>query len=121
MITKQAFRTILASALGALLIAAWTAAATACPTCKLALAESDPVHQRMVAGYFYSILFMMSAPFILLGSFCTYAYILVRRARKARSAESGKRAAALAESVALGDERVTDAAASGWTAPFSKT
>lgn len=56
--------------------------AAACPTCKNALVENDPAHQSMVAGYFYSILFMMSMPFILLGSFGSYAYLLVRRSRR---------------------------------------
>lgn len=36
----------------------------------------------MVAGYFYSILFMMSMPFILVGVFGGYAYLIVRRARR---------------------------------------
>lgn len=63
----------------------------ACPTCKEALADSDPAHQRMVAGYFYSILFMMSVPFLLVGSFSGYAYMLVRRARAADSAAQTRR------------------------------
>ncbi|MFV2069319.1 MAG: hypothetical protein ACC645_20335, partial [Pirellulales bacterium] len=50
--------------------------------CKNALVENDPAHQSMVAGYFYSILFMMSMPFLLLGSFGSYAYLLVRRSRR---------------------------------------
>lgn len=69
------------------LMLCWTSVGVACPTCKDALADSDPAHARMVAGYFYSILFMMSVPFILVGSFCGYAYMLVRRARSASPAE----------------------------------
>ena len=57
------------------------AVASACPNCKNALADSDPAHQGMVAGYFYSILFMMSVPFVLVGTFGSYAYFIVRRAR----------------------------------------
>ncbi len=63
-----------------------TSIVMACPTCKDALAHSDPAQQRMVAGYFYSILFMMSVPFLLVGSFCGYAYMLVRRDRNASPA-----------------------------------
>lgn len=61
--------------------------ASACPTCKNALAENDPNHQNMVAGYFYSILFMMSMPFLLITLFSLYMYREVRRARS-RAAES---------------------------------
>ena len=55
--------------------------ASACPTCKAALNQNDPSHQGLVSGYFYSILFMMSMPFLLLGMFGSYAYLLVRRGR----------------------------------------
>src|SRR5688572_26637158 len=56
--------------------------ADACPTCKAALASDDSSRGDLVAGFFWSILFMMSMPFILLGSFSTYMYLLVRRARR---------------------------------------
>lgn len=59
-----------------------TAVASACPTCKDALAENDPNHANVVRGYFYSILFMMAMPFLLLGSFGSYMYLEVRRARR---------------------------------------
>lgn len=53
--------------------------ALACPGCKQALADSKG--GNMIAGYFWSILFMMSMPFTLLGGFSGYMYLLVRRAR----------------------------------------
>lgn len=56
-------------------------AADACPTCKDAIAQNDPQHQAMVKGYFYSILFMMSMPFVVLGTFGGMAYLSVRCAR----------------------------------------
>ena len=37
--------------------------AAACPTCKEGLAQNDPHGQSIAAGYYYSILFMMSMPF----------------------------------------------------------
>ena len=54
---------------------------SACPTCKDSLAQSDENHATLVRGYFWSILFMMSMPFLILGSLGTYMYVLVRRAR----------------------------------------
>ncbi len=63
------------------------AVAQACPNCKEALASSDPQQQNMVRGYFYSILFMMSMPFLILGSFSSYMYLEVRRARAAKAKE----------------------------------
>ena len=78
--------------------------ASACPGCKDALVANDPDQARIARGYFWSILFMMSMPFALLGTFGTYIYIEVRRARAdqrqiaARDAE----AAAQAESNSAG-------------------
>jgi uncharacterized membrane protein YjgN (DUF898 family) len=72
--------------LAVVVVLAFSATASACPTCKNALAENDPHHQNMVAGYFYSIIFMMSMPFLLITTFSLYMYREVRRARL-RSAE----------------------------------
>lgn len=56
--------------------------ASACPTCKDALAESDPARQNIVRGYFYSILFMLSMPFTIFTALSAYFYYEVRKARK---------------------------------------
>ena len=64
-----------------LVFAAAVTDASACPMCKAALASHDRTHGDWVTGFFWSILFMLSMPFVLLGSFCTYMYVLVRRAR----------------------------------------
>ncbi len=77
---------LLTISLALLLVSALSAAAAACPTCKEALA-GDPHHQQMVAGYFYSILFMMSMPFVLLGTFGSFAYLSIRRARTAADSQ----------------------------------
>ena len=66
------------------------APAAACPTCKDSIAQNDPQHQRMVKGYFYSILFMMSTPFVVVGTFGTMAYVSIRRARGQRNAEQAE-------------------------------
>ena len=54
--------------------------AVACPTCAEGLAN-DPVHANMVRGYFWSIVFMMSMPFLILAGLSGYFYYEVRRAR----------------------------------------
>jgi hypothetical protein len=44
-------------------------------------------HQMgMVRGYFWSILFMMSMPFVIFGGLATYFYLQVKRAGITRSA-----------------------------------
>lgn len=55
--------------------------AFACPTCKDGLAENDPASAAQAAGYFYSILFMMAMPFLILGTLGSAAYLSIRRAR----------------------------------------
>ncbi len=71
----------------ALLIVALCAdAASACPTCREGLAENDPHGQSMAAGYYYSILFMMSMPFIILTTFGSVCYRSVKRAQAERDA-----------------------------------
>lgn len=72
--------------LTALLLLAATADVTvACPTCSDSIAANDPTQAGIVRGYFWSILFMMSMPFLILASLSTYFYLLVRAARKAAS------------------------------------
>ncbi len=56
--------------------------AAACPTCKEGLAQNDPQGQSLAAGYYYSILFMMSMPYIVLGTFGSVAYYSIRRTRQ---------------------------------------
>ena len=58
-----------------------TAAADACPMCKVALANHDESQGDIIGGFFWSILFMLSMPFAILGTFSGYMYLLVRRAR----------------------------------------
>ena len=59
--------------------------AAACPTCKEGLAQNDPQGQALAAGYAYSVLFMMSMPYIVLGTFGSVAYYSIRRARRQRA------------------------------------
>jgi len=55
--------------------------AMACPTCKDTLAEGGANAMNMVRGYFWSILFMMSMPFLILGTLISYFYYEVCKAR----------------------------------------
>jgi hypothetical protein len=56
-------------------------AVTACPTCKEGVGQADPQGQAMAAGYYYSILFMLSMPVIIITTFSTFAYRAVKRAK----------------------------------------
>ena len=71
-------RRLAAVNLTALAIAAMPSVATACPMCKEALASGGG---DLVSGFFYSILFMLSMPFLIFGGISSYFYLLVRRAR----------------------------------------
>ena len=89
----QLFRPImrsLALLLAVVLIACLAGDASACPTCKDGLADGDPGTQAMAAGYFYSILFMMSMPFLIIATFGSFAYYSVRKARLAAEAQTAQ-------------------------------
>lgn len=59
--------------------------ASACPMCKAALASGSGGGD-LVSGFFYSILFMLSMPFLIFTGMATYMYSLVRKARAAEAA-----------------------------------
>jgi hypothetical protein len=56
----------------------------ACPTCKEALSGGAQT-AGMAEGYFWSILFMMSMPFLILGGLGGYFYLQIRAARSSPS------------------------------------
>lgn len=76
---KRIVSTLLAVILFCGLICA-SDAALACPTCKEGMA-GDPAYSNMVNGYFWSIIFMMSMPFLVLTGISAYFYYEVCRAR----------------------------------------
>ena len=84
---KPCVRALLILVLAAMAISLADVAA-ACPTCKEGVAQNDPQQQSMAAGYYYSILFMMSMPFIILTTFGSFAYRAVKRAEAQRNATS---------------------------------
>ncbi len=55
--------------------------ALACPTCKEAIAENGQSQEGLVRGYFWSIIFMMSMPFLIFGGLGYYFGWQVRKAR----------------------------------------
>lgn len=71
-------------ALPFLVVIALPATLLACPNCKETLA-GDPAQQGLAKGIYYSILFMMSMPFLIFGSLCAYFYYLVRRDQASKS------------------------------------
>jgi heme/copper-type cytochrome/quinol oxidase subunit 2 len=68
-----------------LMLACLADTSSACPTCKDAMA-GDPANAKMVQGYFWSILFMMSMPFLVFTGVASYFYYEVRRARARQAA-----------------------------------
>jgi hypothetical protein len=67
--------------LATLLVLGLTTTAQACPGCKEALASNDGVQGDIVSGYFWSILFMMSMPFTILGMFGIVVYRAMKKAQ----------------------------------------
>jgi hypothetical protein len=59
-------------------------AANACPMCKAALGSGA---DHFVNAWGISIVFMLSMPFLLMGSLSAYMYYLVRRARAEQAAK----------------------------------
>ena len=70
------------------LVVALPSVVLACPTCKQTLAEASN-NPNLVRGYGWSIMFMMSAPFLILAGLGSYFYYEIRRAR-ARQALGGE-------------------------------
>ena len=66
------------------------AAADACPNCAKGMAEQSDGGD-LVAGFQWSILFMMAMPFTILSFFGGYVYLEVRRA-KTRQQDADQRA-----------------------------
>ncbi len=85
MFQAQKWRPWLILAAGLLLVVCVEAVASACPTCKDALAANDPQRQNLVRGYGWSIIFMMSMPFLIFTCLTSYFYYLVVLDRRKRA------------------------------------
>jgi hypothetical protein len=64
-----------------LVVMSIAATASACPSCKQALG-ADGSQGDLARGIYYSILFMMSMPFAIVGSFGFMAYRAVKREQR---------------------------------------
>ena len=79
--------------MGAALLLCLAQPALACPTCK----ETVDAHgSNLARGYGWSIIFMLSMPFLIFGGLSLYFYLLVRAAR-GRLAKQGPPAIETAE------------------------
>jgi hypothetical protein len=87
MLTARNIKLISIVLLVAIVAVASAGNALACPTCKNGMSGSDPVSVARASGYFYSILFMMSMPFVIVGTFGGAAYLSIKRAREQRGKE----------------------------------
>jgi hypothetical protein len=76
---------IMIPAVVALLVLGTSSVASACPSCQQALYH-DASQGDLARGIYYSILFMMSMPFAIVGTFAGLAYRAVKR-EKRRQAE----------------------------------
>ena len=68
--------------LGVFLVVLLSSPSFGCPNCKDALAENSG-SGNIAYGFGWSIIFMLSMPYTILGAIGTYFYLLVRRARRA--------------------------------------
>jgi len=75
---------------------AFCAVAEACPGCAEAQAGQGAERSGIVRGYMYSIIFMLSMPFMIFGSFGLYVYRHVRRTRLAEEATAAAQVQATA-------------------------
>lgn len=73
--------------------------ASACPTCKEGIGGDE---SNVKEGYFWSIIFMMSMPFLIFAGLGTYFFLLVWKSRRNRAAAELARAEA-AEFAVTGD------------------
>jgi uncharacterized paraquat-inducible protein A len=78
-------RTAKLSAFSLFLLMLAAGVAAACPTCGDGIGQSDPQGQSLAAGMYYSILFMMSMPYLILATLGCVAYLSIRRARLANA------------------------------------
>ncbi|QDU31640.1 hypothetical protein ETAA8_68000 [Anatilimnocola aggregata] len=74
--TLSQFKSMFAAVVVLLLVAGL---AQACPTCKDQMA-ADPAAYNIARGYFWSVLFMLSMPILIITGLGSYFYWEVRRA-----------------------------------------
>lgn len=73
--------------LAVLVVLLLTQFAAACPTCKDSIGD-DPSTANLARGYGWSIVFMMSMPFLILSGLSAYFYYEVCKARAAQALQA---------------------------------
>jgi len=79
--TAKFARKIVLASLCLVALSAMASVASACPSCQAAL-NSDTNAGDLPRGIYYSILFMMSMPFAIVGTFGAFAYRAVKREQR---------------------------------------
>jgi heme/copper-type cytochrome/quinol oxidase subunit 2 len=82
---------IIAAVLSLAVLVLLAGVAEACPTCKDQMA-ADPAAANIARGYFWSILFMLSMPILILTGLGSYFYWEVRRAYARQAIEDALQA-----------------------------
>ena len=75
------FASLVIPAIAMVLVLGVCSSASACPSCQAALG-GDEAQGDLARGIYYSILFMMSMPFAIVGTFGTLAYRAVKREQR---------------------------------------
>jgi hypothetical protein len=81
--TRKRFSRLVIAALCGVIVLGAASVASACPSCQRAL--SDGSQGNLAAGIYYSILFMMSMPFAIVGTFAGFMYRAVKRDQRRQS------------------------------------
>ena len=92
--SMKSMAAVLCAAIAIVLVLAGVA--SACPTCKDNLAH-DPATANLARGFYYSILFMVSMPFVIFGGMSAYFYWEVRKAKSQQAAQHAVAASAASE------------------------
>ncbi len=84
---NRRFTRLLTTAACLMLILGAASVASACPSCQAALGN-DESQGDLARGIYYSILFMMSMPFAIVGTFGGLAYRAIKREQRRRDEET---------------------------------
>lgn len=84
------FAQLVVAAVGVAVVLGSASIASACPSCQAALA-GDVSQGDLARGIYYSVLFMMSMPFAIVGTFGCLAYCAVKREQRRAAEEADAR------------------------------
>ena len=84
------FAQLVVAAVGVAVVLGSASIASACPSCQAALA-GDVSQGDLARGIYYSVLFMMSMPFAIVGTFGCLAYRAVKREQRRAAEEADAR------------------------------